>query len=139
MRLRIWWEGLWKGISLIIQKNKKHFIDAKLNDKIVTHFGNALDIIPSMDMQFDLIFIDADKINYVNYYELCMQKLRVGGFIVADNVLWSGKVLAPSDSNKIDKDTDAIKEFNAIVQQDKRVENVIIPLRDGMTIIERVC
>ena len=120
-------------------QNKKHFKEAKLQDKIRAYFGNALDIIPQLDIKFDLIFIDADKRNYINYYELCLQKLRVGGFIIADNVLWSGKVLAANNTHKTDKDTDAIREFNAMVQQDERVENVIVPLRDGMTIIQRIC
>jgi predicted O-methyltransferase YrrM len=121
------------------EQNKKHFKKAKLDEKIVMHFGNALDIIPKLDLEFDLIFIDADKRNYVNYFELCFQKLRIGGFMIADNVLWSGKVLTPSNPNKVDRDTDAIKEFNEMVQQDKRVENVIVPLRDGMTLIQRIC
>lgn len=119
--------------------NSDYFKEAKLKSKIIAYYGNALDILPQLDIKFDLVFIDADKINYINYFELCMQKLRIGGFILADNVLWSGKVLLNNDSNKIDKDTDAIRKFNKLIQQDKRVENVMIPLRDGMTLIYKKC
>jgi len=119
--------------------NSDYFKEAKLKSKIIAHYGNALDILPQLDIKFDLVFIDADKINYVNYFELCMQKLRIGGFILADNVLWSGKVLLNNDSNKVDKDADAIRKFNKLIQQDKRVENVMIPLRDGMTLIYKKC
>ena len=119
--------------------NSDYFKEAKLKSKIITYYGNALDILPQLDIKFDLVFIDADKINYVNYFELCMQKLRIGGFILADNVLWSGKVLLNNDSNKVDKDADAIRKFNKLIQQDKRVENVMIPLRDGMTLIYKKC
>ena len=120
-------------------QNASYFKEAKLESKIKTYFGNALDIIPKLNIQFDLIFIDADKVNYCKYYEQCLEKLKKGGFILADNVLWSGKVLLNNDSNKMDKDTDAIKEFNMMVQQDNRVENVIVPLRDGMTLIHKTC
>jgi len=119
--------------------NSDYFKEAKLKSKIIAYYGNALDILPQLDIKFDLVFIDADKINYINYFELCMQKLRIGGFILADNVLWSGKVLLNNDSNIIDKDTDAIRKFNKLIQQDKRVENVMIPLRDGMTLIYKKC
>lgn len=117
--------------------NQKYFKEAGVQQKISMHFGNAVDIIPQLGTQFDLIFIDADKINYCKYYELAMKKLNVGGFILADNVLWSGKVL--DKPGKSDKDTLAIQEFNDKVQQDHRVENVMIPLRDGMSLIQKIC
>lgn len=120
------------------EQNQKYFDAAGLKDKITSHFGNALDIIPQLGIQFDLIFIDADKLNYCRYFDLTMEKLKNGGFILADNVLWSGKVLA-ENSKKSDKDTIAIKEFNEKVQQDHRVENVMIPLRDGISLIQKIC
>jgi len=119
-------------------QNQKYFEEAGIIDKITTHYGNALDIIPGLDIQFDLIFIDADKINYPKYYELSMQKLKVGGYILADNVLWSGKVLEERNE-KLDKDTIAVKKFNDLVQNDLNSENVMIPIRDGMTLIRKVC
>jgi predicted O-methyltransferase YrrM len=83
---------------------------------------------------FDLIFIDADKINYSQYYELVFNKLKVGGFLMADNVLWSGKILSPSP----DKDTRAILEFNKKVQQDPRIENVLLTIRDGIMLVRKI-
>ena len=118
-------------------QNQKYFQEAGVQQKISMHFGDAVDIIPQLGIQFDLIFIDADKINYCRYYKLAMKKLNVGGFILADNVLWSGKVL--DKPGKSDKDTLAIQEFNDKVQQDHRVENVMIPLRDGMSLIQKIC
>lgn len=119
-------------------QNDGYFKEAGLQDKIITWFGNALDIIPQLGIEFDLIFIDADKINYCKYFELSMEVLKTGGFILADNVLWSGKVLN-RDAHKTDKDTEAVMAFNELVQRDARVENVIVPLRDGMTLIQKIC
>ncbi|NJN25437.1 MAG: methyltransferase [Cyclobacteriaceae bacterium] len=115
-----------------------YFKEAGQDGVITTHYGNALDILPTLDGDFDLIFIDADKVNYCSYYELGLAKLRLGGFMLADNVLWSGKVLMEKDE-KIDKDTRAVKDFNELVQNDYRVENVMIPLRDGMSLIQKIC
>lgn len=120
------------------EQNARYFKAAGISNRITTHFGNAVDIIPQLGIQFDLIFIDADKINYKKYYELSLQNLRIGGFIIADNVLWSGKVI-DNKSKKLDKDTQAVKEFNKIVQRDHRVENVMIPLRDGISLIRKIC
>ena len=119
------------------KQNQSHFEKAGLSEKIVPHFGNALDVIPKLGILFDLIFIDADKINYSNYFQLGMNVLKQGGFILADNVLWSGKVVHESLKSN-DKDTVAVKEFNDTVQKDKRIENVMIPLRDGMTLIRKL-
>ncbi|PLX01802.1 MAG: methyltransferase [Marinilabiliales bacterium] len=120
----------------------KYFKLSGLQDKIDFRIGNALEIIPQLDMKFDLVFIDADKEQYIDYYELAMEKLNTGGFILADNVLWSGKVLHPekktSKSNKADKETKGIVAFNKHVKKDKRVEKVIIPIRDGVTIIRKL-
>lgn len=118
--------------------HETYFREANMQDRIKTYYGNALEIIPQIGINFDLIFIDADKINYPNYYKICLNKLHKGGFILADNVLWSGKVLV-DDVSKIDKDTLAVKEFNDMVQNDDRVENVMIPLRDGLILIQKVC
>jgi caffeoyl-CoA O-methyltransferase len=103
-----------------------HQIDYKL--------GNALGIIPTLAETFDLVFIDADKENYSNYYDLIFDKVKVGGFILADNVLWSGKVIEP----KPDKDTWAVIAFNDKVHNDNRVENVLLPVRDGITLIRKI-
>ncbi|MFZ2905400.1 MAG: class I SAM-dependent methyltransferase [Cyclobacteriaceae bacterium] len=96
--------------------------------------GHALDIIPTLHGKFDLIFIDADKENYSAYYDLVINRVPLGGYILADNVLWSGKVL----DEKPDKDTRAILEFNRKVQRDARVENVLLPVRDGIMVMRKV-
>jgi len=122
----------------LAEMNKLNFANAGLSDKITPHIGNAVEIIPTFGKMFDLIFIDADKINYPVYFELGMKVLKIGGFIIADNVLWSGKVLDSQNKN-LDKDAEAVKIFNKLVNDDERVENVMIPLRDGMTIIQKIC
>jgi len=95
--------------------------------------GSAIDLVPALTETFDLVFIDADKPNYSNYFDLVFPKLRDGGFIIADNVLWSGKVL---DANK-DENTQALHDFNEKVLADYRVENVLIPIRDGLNVIRK--
>lgn len=107
---------------------------AGMEDRVVLHYGKALDIIPALDMTFDLVFIDADKVNNLKYYNMVMDKVRKGGFIIADNVLWSGKV---ADRDKADKDTVIIREFNDFVQQDDRVENILLPVRDGLLVVRK--
>jgi predicted O-methyltransferase YrrM len=119
-------------------QHQTYFEEAGIFHKITTYYGNALDVIPKLGIQFDLVFIDADKVNYCKYYDLSMAKLKMGGFILADNVLWSGKVLS-ENSSKTDKDTLAVKAFNEKVQNDTRVENVMIPLRDGLSLIQKIC
>ncbi len=113
----------------------KYFRKAGYEQQIIPYFGDAMNIIPSLDQIFDLVFIDADKENYSNYYHLVFEKIRSGGYILVDNVLWSGKVVEPL--KKGDKDTAGIIEFNALVQQDDRVENVLLPLRDGLMLIRK--
>lgn len=108
-----------------------------LSYKIEYKIGNALDIIPQLDGNFDLVFIDADKINYINYYEMIVEKVNSGGIILADNVLWSGKVLLQKEE-KISKDTQAIVDFNLMVQKDPRVENVLFPIRDGIMMARKL-
>ena len=106
--------------------------DAGLSDKIKLHIGNALDIIPTLKDSFDLIFIDADKINYKNYYDMAIPLLRKGGMVVLDNILWSGTVVYPQP--KGDKETAVLKELNDFIQTDPRVENILLPIRDGLMI-----
>jgi len=119
------------------EKNRRSFNDAGYGDQIIQHIGNALEIIPKLDFPFDLVFIDADKGNYLKYYQLVLESLRPGALILADNVLWSGKVLN-ENGEKIDKDTQAIIDFNEYVQQDKRVENVLVSIRDGLFLIRKL-
>jgi caffeoyl-CoA O-methyltransferase len=109
----------------------KSSLDAKLDYRI----GHALDIIPSLDETFDLVFIDADKDNYSNYYDLVLPRLKPGGFIIADNVLWSGKVLM--SEKEMDRDTLSLHQFNLKIHADERVENVLFPIRDGLMIIRK--
>lgn len=103
--------------------------------KVKLHIGIALEVIQTLDETFDLVFIDADKREYLAYYEAVLPKLRTGGYILADNTLWDGKVLKSVDAN--DKQTLEIMRFNDFVATDKRVEKVMLPLRDGLTIIRK--
>lgn len=114
----------------------KYFKKAGFENKIKQHVGAALDIIPTIDETFDLVFLDADKINYANYYDLVFDKVRKGGFIIADNVLWSGKVVEEIKPN--DKDTKALHEYNQKVQDDSRVENYLVPIRDGLMVARKL-
>lgn len=116
--------------------SERYFERSGLKYKIQQHTGNALDIIPQMDEVFDLVFIDADKENYLNYYKLVFDKVKNGGFILADNALWDGKVVDAHDSQ--DNETKGIVEFNNFVQQDRRVENMLLPLRDGIMIVRKL-
>lgn len=111
-----------------------YFRESGLEDKIQYRIGNALDIIPMLSETFDLVFIDADKINYGRYFDLVFDRVRSGGFIIADNVLWSGKVLEAAS----DKDTEALKAFNDKIQADARVENVLLPVRDGLMVVRKI-
>lgn len=111
------------------------FEEAGLTHKISYHIGNAMEIIPTIHETFDLVFIDADKKNYSAYYDLVFDKVRKGGFIIADNVLWSGKILTPSE--KMDTDTKLIDAFNKKVHNDERVEHMLLPVRDGLMIARK--
>ncbi|MDA3929463.1 MAG: O-methyltransferase [Prolixibacteraceae bacterium] len=113
----------------------KYISKAKLQDKITSHFGDAKQIIPTLNKSFDLVFIDADKREYSNYYKLVFDKVNQGGYIIADNILWDGKVIDPNQKN--DPQTKGILEFNQLIQNDERVENVIFPFRDGMMLIRK--
>ncbi len=113
----------------------ENFQNSIYKEKVILHIGDALKIIPKIDETFDLVFIDADKSQYPEYYQLIIDKVRTGGLIIADNVLWGGKVLLESSTK--DKETTAIKSFNKMVKEDKRVEKLMLPLRDGLTLIEK--
>ena len=116
----------------LVDFQQKHFDRSPFAKAITTHLGSALDIIPTLDSRFDLVFIDADKQNYVNYYHAIIDKMNPGGIILSDNVLWSGKVIDPLDKN--DKDTEVLLAYNTLLKQDKRIETVVLPIRDGLTI-----
>ena len=136
-------EGMNKnGIIHTIDKNeelniiqKKYFKKSGLEDNIVQYNGCALEIIPKIEEKFDLIFIDADKENYINYFNLVMDKLNSNGVILADNVLWSGKVINSEDH---DLTTNVLREFNKRVNNDNRVETILLPIRDGISIIRKI-
>ncbi len=114
---------------------RSFFNEAGLSNKINYYIGNALTIIPTIKETFDLVFIDADKKNYSAYYDLVFNQVRSGGYIIADNVLWSGKVLDVPE--KMDSDTKAIDAFNKKIHNDARVEHMILPVRDGLMIVRK--
>lgn len=111
---------------------KKYFDKSSWTGQITQHLGNALDIIPSLGKKFDLVFIDADKENYINYFHMIVPLMNKGGIILSDNVLWSGKVLEPVKAN--DKSTNVLLEYNKLLKDDPRVETVLLPIRDGLTV-----
>lgn len=119
------------------ERVRSYFKAANLEDSIDYILGDAMELIPSMEMTFDLVFIDADKVNYTHYYDMVLNKVRPGGYIIADNVLWSGKVV-PEGRNKLDKDTQVMLDFNDKVHKDTRVENVLLPIRDGLMILRKL-
>lgn len=129
------------GTLITIDKNEElearvrgYFEAAGMSKRIDYRIGDATQIIPTLDIKFDLVFIDADKENYSNYYDMVIDKVNLSGIILADNVLWSGKVL----DEKPDKDTSAIMAFNKKVTDDPRVENVLLPIRDGIMMIRKL-
>ncbi len=111
---------------------KKYFEMSDYAQQIVQHIGDATEIIPSLQASFDLIFIDADKPNYPAYFKLIMEKMNSGGLIISDNVLWSGKVVEKVKHD--DESTKALLEYNKMLVEDERVETVILPVRDGLTL-----
>lgn len=112
---------------------RSHFEQSPLTDRIHLHIGDAREILPTLGKTFDLVFMDANKREYCEYYDLVFPMLAPGGFIIADNTLWDGKVV--DWGKKLDAQTEGILRFNDMIAQDNRVEKVIIPLRDGLTII----
>ncbi len=133
-------EGLRKdGVLFTIDKNeeleelqRKYFDKSEYKDQIKQYVGNAIEIIPQIDEKFDLVFIDADKSNYLNYFNLIIDKMNSGGVILSDNVLWSGKVV--EELNPKDIDTKVLLEYNRLLNEDDRLETVLLPIRDGLTI-----
>ena len=111
---------------------RKYFKKSSFNNNITQHLGNALDIIPKLDHDFDLIFLDADKINYPKYLDILIVRLKKGGVLLSDNVLWDGKVL--NQISQKDKSTKAIVEYNKLLNNRKDMDSVILPIRDGITI-----
>ena len=130
-----------KGKLVTLEKNEEldfmiypYLKEAGIEEQVEVRFGNALDHIEKLDGPFDLVFIDADKGQYVSYYEAVLSKLSSRGVILADNVLWYGKILDPQI---MDKETVAIREFNKRIQEDDRVEQVLLPIRDGLMMIRK--
>ena len=116
----------------LVDFQRKYFDKSPWGSQIVQHLGEALDIIPTIEIQFDLVFIDADKENYINYFHLIVPKMNKGGIILSDNVLWSGKVVEEVNPN--DFSTKVLVEYNKMVNEDERVETVLLPIRDGLTV-----
>jgi predicted O-methyltransferase YrrM len=115
---------------------RKYFKKSPFNDNIIQHLGNALEVIPTMDNNFDLIFLDADKNNYPEYLDVLISKLKIGGVLLSDNVLWDGKVLNPISEK--DTSTKAIVKYNKLLSQREDMDNVILPIRDGLTISRKI-
>ena len=111
---------------------RKYFDRSDWENQITQHLGEALDVIPTLQDKFDLVFLDADKENYLAYFELIVPKMNRGGIILSDNVLWSGKVLEPANGK--DKATQILQQFNIAVNTDSRVETILLPIRDGLTV-----
>mgnify|MGYP001063213044 CR=1 FL=1 len=116
--------------------SSSYFKKAGIADKVTQFVGNALEIIPTINDRFDLVFIDADKENYSNYFDIVIDKMPVGGFIIADNVLWSGKVVEKVSDN--DSETKALINYNSKIHQSERVENLLLPVRDGLMICQKI-
>ena len=115
----------------LIKIQNKYFEESGFRNKIIQHTGYAIDILKNLNEKYDIIFIDADKENYINYFNQVSNKLSKNGIIISDNVLWSGKVL---DSNKMDQETSTLVQFNKIINDDKRFKSIILPIRDGISI-----
>ena len=116
----------------LVDFQKKYFDVSPWKDQIFHHLGDALEVIPTLDKKFDLVFIDADKENYIAYFNMMVPMMNKGGIILSDNVLWSGKVLEEVKSS--DKTTQILLEYNKLINEDKRVETVLLPIRDGLTV-----
>ena len=116
--------------------SQKYFLKSGMFDHIFQHIGDAREIIPSISQPFDLVFIDADKREYCEYYNIVFDQIPVGGFILADNILWDGKVVDPEAANE--EQTRGILDFNDLIQNDSRVRNVILPVRDGIMLVQKV-
>ena len=115
---------------------RQNFVQSPYNELITLHIGDARQVVPQIEGTFDFVFIDADKREYRDYYELVLPRVRCGGFILADNTLWDGKVLIENPPSG-DHQTIAVKQFNDFIAADPRIEKVILPLRDGLTLIRK--
>ena len=116
----------------LVDFQRKYFDKSPWGGQIIQHLGEAIDVIPTIETNFDLVFIDADKESYLNYYELIVPKMNKGGIILSDNVLWSGKVVEPLKEG--DLSTKILLEYNQRLKDDIRVETVLLPIRDGLTV-----
>ena len=116
----------------LLDFQRKYFDQSPWGKQIVQHLGEALTIVPTISSKFDLVFIDADKENYINYFNLIVPKMNKGGIILSDNVLWSGKIL--EEIHPKDIETKVLKEYNLLLKNDERVETVLLPIRDGLTV-----
>ncbi|MEZ5426109.1 MAG: O-methyltransferase [Pyrinomonadaceae bacterium] len=116
---------------------RKFWGESELGEKIEAHLGPATEIIPGLDETFDLVFIDADKENYSNYYDLVFPKMRIGGLIIADNVLWSGDVLRAEQGKEVSASTEALHKYNQKINRDPRVSNILFAVRDGLMIARK--
>ena len=114
---------------------RSYFSTSEFSEQIDYKIGAAMELIPSLNEKWDIVFIDADKHNYINYYHLVFPMVNVGGYIIADNVLWSGKVI---DSSQNDKDTQLLREYNRLNHEDERVEEVLFPIRDGLMVSRKI-
>lgn len=137
-------EGLREGGKLhtidhneeLEELTSRYIKEAGYGNRIIQHMGEAIDIIPQLDMTFDLVFIDADKENYVNYFNMVLPKMPKGGIILADNALWSGKVLAKPE--EMDSETAGVASFNEHVKKHPEVRNLLLPFRDGIMMLEKI-
>lgn len=116
----------------LVDFQKKYFDKSEWPNQIFQHLGNALDIIPNLNKKYDLVFIDADKDNYINYFNAIIPMMNKGGIILSDNVLWSGKVIEELKPN--DLTTKILQDYNHLLKEDERVETVLLPIRDGLTV-----
>ena len=114
---------------------RSYFFASEFSEQIDYKIGAAMELIPTLDEKWDIVFIDADKHNYINYYHLVFPMVNIGGYIIADNVLWSGKVI---DSSHNDKDTQLLRDYNLLNHEDDRVEEVLFPIRDGLMISRKI-
>jgi predicted O-methyltransferase YrrM len=138
-----WGEGLAKDgtihtidINEELEQIAKTYVEKSgLSNQVYFHIGKAIEIIPTLQNEWDLVFLDADKSNYSNYYDLVFDNVKTGGYIIADNVLWNGKVIDEKSFHEVD--TQAILAFNKKIQNDDRVQNVLFPIRDGLMVIRK--
>lgn len=112
----------------------KYFIKSKWKNNIIQHIGSASEIIPKINQKFQLAFIDADKENYINYIKLIFEKIDVGGYIIADNVLWSGKII----NKEQDEETKALANFNTYIKKNSKLKSILLPIRDGLMISKKI-